>query len=379
VDFAFSEENDALYAATRTDLERLCAHEEAKHSEGGLRAIWKGFAEARLTGLPAPVESGGRGLGAVDTARVLEAVGRFSPDFGYAFSLAAHLFTAVVPLWRAGTDEQRRRFLVPLATGGMIGGNATTEESNGSNISAVATSATRVRGGYLLDGEKWFSTNAPVADLLVVYASTDPHAGFTAVTAFLVPMDAPGIEVEEIGARIGLNSSPLGRIRFDRCFVPEHHRLGTEGAGTTLFAESMRWERGCLFALYLGSLSAQLERAIHFVRSRKHADRPISQYQLVSSRIVDMRLRLDVARLLLYRAAWLLDSGKTCDLEIALSKLYTSEAAVESSLDAIQVLGGRGCLEQYQMARDLQDAIPGRIFSGTSEIQRVLAARCMGL
>lgn len=343
------------------------------------REIWRALGQRGLAGLCAPTKWGGAGRSAQETCLDLEALGRGAPDTGLVFSFAAHLFTAVLPLWKAGDDAQRERFLVPLCSGAAVGANATTEPENGSNISALQTVAEPRGDHYVLRGTKWFSTNGPAADLFVVYATVDPERGFSGVTAFIVERDTPGLEIGPDLDKIGLAGSPLSEVHLHDCEIPVSQRLGAEGGGTTLFAESMRWERGCLFALYLGTMERQLDAALKFARTRRPGGTPVGKHQSVANRLVDMRLRLETSRLLIQRAAWLLDQGRRCDLEIALSKLHVSESAVESGLDAIQIFGGRGCLSEFGVEEAVRDAIPGRIFSGTSEIQRVIAARCMGL
>ncbi len=343
------------------------------------QGIWRALGERGLAGLCAPDTWGGAGRSAQGTCIDLEALGHGAPDTGLVFSFAAHLFTAVVPLWKAGDDAQRERFLAPLCSGAAIGANATSEPENGSNISALQTTAELRNDRYVVNGTKWFSTNGPVADVFIVYATVDPERGFGGVTAFIVERDTPGLEIGPLLDKIGLAGSTLSEVHFHDCEVPVHQRLGAEGGGTMLFAESMRWERGCLFALYLGTMQRQLNAALEFARTRRPGGTPVGKHQSVANRLVDMRLRLETSRLLIQRASWLLDRGRRCDLEISLAKLYVSESAVESSLDAIQIFGGRGCLTDFGVEGALRDAIPGRIFSGTSEIQRVIAARCMGL
>lgn len=343
------------------------------------RAGWDQLARGGFCGLPLPEEFGGRGASALETSRQLEALTLGAADSGLVFSVCAHLFTCAVPIWKAGTDEQKRRFLAPLARGEWVGANGTTEAEVGSDMGSLAATAERRGDRYVLRGTKYFASNAPVANLFVFYASVNPAAGVRGLTAFIVERNAPGLRVLGVEDKIGLDGSPFGQVVLDDCEVPLEQRLGVEGAGSVIFAESMRWERSCLFALYLGVMQRQLDRSVAFAKERRQFGQSIGKFQSVANRLVDMKVRLDTARLLLYRAAWLLDHGRKCDLEISLSKLYASECAVQSGLDAIQIHGGRGCLTESGVEAALRDAIPSRIFSGTSEIQRLIVARGLGL
>jgi alkylation response protein AidB-like acyl-CoA dehydrogenase len=239
---------------------------------------------------------------------------------------------------------------------------------------ALKSRAARDGDHYLLDGEKSYVTNAPVADVFVVYASTDPSAGYLGLSAFAVERGAPGLTVGAPFAKMGLTTSPIATIYLDQCRVPSGNRLGAEGAGAAAFTASMQWERACLFAGYLGSMQRQLERCAAYAAERRQFRRPIGKNQAVSHRIADMKLRLDAARLLLYRACWQHAQGGDASLEIALSKIAVSEAAIQAGLDAIHIHGGGGFMSETGIERALRDAIPSTIFSGTSEIQRDLVA-----
>jgi alkylation response protein AidB-like acyl-CoA dehydrogenase len=343
------------------------------------RALWDEAAAFGLAGLPVPESWGGSGLDAVDTMLVLEALGTSCDDGGLAFSLCAHMFASAVPLWRSGAEELQRRYLRDIAAGRLICANGTTEPEAGSDVHAMKTTAVRDGDDYVLDGTKCFVTNAPVADLFLVYAATSPGKKMFGVSAFLLERDTPGLRITPEGHKSGLRTSPWGALLLDRCRVPAGARLGPEGAGAALFAESMIWERGCLFAYYVGAMDRCLQECIAHARSRRQFGQPIGSFQSVSNRIVDMKMRLEVGRLLLYRAGELHRAGKRCDEAVALSKLWISEAAVASGLDAVQVFGGMGVATDSGVDALLRDAVPARIFSGSSEIQRNIIARMLGL
>lgn len=343
------------------------------------RPEWKAAADLGLAGLCLPAEYGGQGLGALDTALCLEAFGRSCPDTGLVFALCAHLLACAVPVRDFAGDEVRGTLLSGLASGDLIAANAMTEDDAGSDVGHLATTAQPVDGGYLLDGEKSFASNAPIADLIVTYAVTDRSAGFLGISAFAVPRELDGISVGPPFSKMGLSSCPAARVRFERCFVPQRYLLGEDGGGAAIFQHSMGWERSCLFAGYLGLMDRQLEQCVEHARERRQFGRRIGGFQAVSHRIAGMKQRLEGARLLLYRACWLLDEGREHVEQTALAKVAVSEAAVANSLDAVQIFGGAGYLSPTGIERQLRDSVPAMIFSGTTDIQRELIAREVGL
>ncbi|MEM6931556.1 MAG: acyl-CoA dehydrogenase family protein, partial [Myxococcota bacterium] len=332
-----------------------------------------------LLGLSVPTEHGGLGLDAVTTARCVEALGRGCPSTGLVFSAAAHLFAAVMPIVEHGSDGQKAELLPRLASGECIAANAITEAEAGSDVFALRSTARTEGDGVVIDGAKSYVTNGPVADLYVFYATSDPSHGFMGVSAFAIPRDTPGLVVGKRFAKAGLHDSPISSIYCESCRVPETARIGRKGQGAKVFTDSMLWERACLFAAYLGVMERQLDATVAYAQQRRQFKRPIGKHQAVAHRIADMKLRLEAARLLLYRACWARDSGQTAVMEVALAKLAISEGAVQSALDAIQVHGGIGYTAESGVAEALLDAIPSTIFSGTSEVQRNLVARELGL
>ncbi len=343
------------------------------------RRLWDEAAAFGLAGLPIPEEWGGSGLDALDTMLAVEALGQGCEDGGLVFSLCAHTFASAVPIWRSRSEHHIGRWLPDLAAGKLICANGTTEPEAGSDIHAMKTSARRTEQGYVLSGTKCFVTNAPVADLLLIYAVTDPSRKLFGISAFLLPRDTPGLRIVPEHHKTGLRTSPWGTVYLDDCAVPAEARVGAEGTGAALFAESMIWERGCLFAYYVGAMQRTLDRCVEHARNRVQFGHKIGAFQAVSNRLVDMKVRLEVGRLLLYRAGELHRGKKRCDEAIAMCKLWISEAAVQTGLDAIHVFGGSGAVTDTGVDALLRDAIPSRIFSGTSEMQRAIIARTMGL
>jgi alkylation response protein AidB-like acyl-CoA dehydrogenase len=254
-----------------------------------------------------------------------------------------------------------------------------TEPDAGSDAHSLRTTAERHGDEYVLNGSKTFVTNAPVADIFVVFANTDPAKGFFGISCFLIERDAPGFRVGKTIAKMGLKSSPMAELVLDECRVPAENLLGKQGQGALIFKSSMAWERSCILASNLGAMQRQLEASIEYAKQRRQFKQPIAKFQSVSNRIVDMKLRLETARLLLYKVAWAHQEGRDVTLDAALAKLYLSEAWVASSLDAIQIHGGYGYTTDYEFEMNLRDSIGGRLYSGTSEIQKNIIANSLGL
>ncbi|WFB11175.1 acyl-CoA dehydrogenase family protein [Streptomyces sp. LX-29] len=380
MDFDWSAEQHDLYTSVLAGARTAFPEDTARADTAYTRAQWSRLAPLGLLGASVPEDRGGRGLGALDSALAFEAAGRGCVNTGILFAAAAHLFSCAMPILEFATPGTCRRLLPDMCSGALIAGNAMTEPDSGSDVSRLAVTARRVADGFLLSGTKSFVSNGPTADLYVTYATTDPRAGHLGITAFVVDRAAPGVAAGEPLDKMGLLSCPAGPVTFDRCFVPDEQVLGVPGQGGAIFQHSMRWERSCLFAVYLGVQQRLLDRCVEHVRRRRQSGRPLAEFQSVANRVVDMKLRLESGRLLLYRACDALDrDDQDAALWVSLSKLAVSEAAVASALDAVQLLGGRGYLRDEGIEAALRDAVPTTIFSGTSEIQRQLIARAMGL
>jgi alkylation response protein AidB-like acyl-CoA dehydrogenase len=332
-----------------------------------------------LFGLSIPVEFGGGGLGALATAHVIEAFGRRCSNGGLLFSAAAHLFACAMPISEYGEIEVKRSLLPNLARGDFLGANAITESEAGSDVASLRTTAVRDGDEYIINGTKSYVTNGPIADVLLTYAVTHARGGFFGLSAFAIDRRTPGVVTGKPFPKVGLHAAPTSQVYFENCRVPASRRLGEEGQGMAIFQASMSWERGCLFAAYLGAMERDLTTAVTFARERTQFGRPIGKNQAVAHRIADMKVRLEAARLLLYRSCWLKDEGRESVLDISLAKLAVSEAAVQSGMDLIRIHGSLGISTESRLADSLFNALPSTIFSGTSEIQRDLISGSLGL
>ena len=343
------------------------------------RDAWERCGRFGLLGLPAPEELGGGGADAVTTMLALEALGEGCADAGLVFSVHAHLWTSVVPLARFGTEEQQRRYLPGLCAGTLIGCHAITEPEAGSDVFSLTTSGKPVEGGHVLNGSKTFITNAPVADLLIVFARTTDGIGPFGLSAFLLDRGTPGLSVGKPIEKMGLRSSPMAEVALQDCFAPDAAMLGSPGGGGEVFNHAMRWERACIMASQVGAMRRTMERCVAYARQRRQFGKPIAKFESVADKIANMKIAVDASRALVLRVGWLMDHGHDAMLEAAVAKAFVSEAAVRTHLDAIQIHGGYGYMTELEVERGLRDAVAGTIYSGTSEIQRRMIARGLGL
>jgi alkylation response protein AidB-like acyl-CoA dehydrogenase len=381
MDFSFSAEQQEYRDAVFAFAKRVLGGDVSKRDAAGefSRELWRECAEFGIQGLPFPSEFGGSGADVLTTMIAMEALGYACRDQGLLFSIHAHMWSVAMPLLTFGTDEQKQRYLSRLCDGSWIGAHGMSEPNSGSDAYALRTRAEPSGTGFVLNGTKMFVTNAPHADLFMVFATTNARRKMWGVTGFLIERGTKGLSVSPPIAKLGLTTSPMAEVILEDCEIPAENLLGRPGQGATIFSHSMGWERSCILASTVGRLQRQLESSLSYVKTRHQFEQPIGNFQLVASRIVDMKMRLETSRLLLYRAAWLQSRGELNALEAAMAKLYISEAAVQSALDAIQVHGGYGYMKEYEVERDLRDAIGSRLYSGTSEIQRMIMARGMGL
>ncbi|MFZ0547693.1 MAG: acyl-CoA dehydrogenase family protein, partial [Candidatus Promineifilaceae bacterium] len=310
---------------------------------------------------------------------IMEGLGYGTKDNGLLFALNAQMWSVQHPILAFGTDAQKEKYLPDLCSGKIIGAHGMSEPDSGSDAYSLRTRATKADGGYILNGTKMFVTNAPIADVFVVFATVNPAHKMMGVTTFLVEKGTPGCSVGRDLEKMGLRTSPMGEIILEDCFVPDEARLGRVGTGGMVFNSSMEWERGCILAGHIGAMERQLEETIQYARDRKQFGQSIGKFQAVSNRIAEMKVRLETARLILYKVGWLKNAGKSAIMEAAMAKLYLSEAFVQSSMDAIRVRGGYGYMTEFEVERDFRDAFGGTLYSGTSDIQRNIIARLLGL
>lgn len=382
MDFTYSDEQRMLYEQiSRFAREELNSGESGSATEQEFPLDrWKKCGEMALQGLPIPEEFGGAGLDPVSTAIGLEALGYGCRDGGLVFSVCAHLLACVVPVWKHGSPEMRERYLPDLCSGAKIAVNGMTEPGTGSDAFSMKTRAVPKDSGWVINGSKTFSSNGPVADVAVVYASTDPDKGYHGgITAFLIDRDTPGFGPGQRFKKMGLHSCPIGELVLEDVHVPNDAVIGKVGAGASIFAESMDWERACLVAAHVGTIQWLMEQAIEYARTRKQGGQTISKFQAVSHRVVDVKVRLEASRLLTYKAAAGLTRPITASMDASIAKLFVSESLLTSAIDTLRVFGGYGLMAEYGIESVVRDGAAGIIYSGTSDIQRNIVARWLGL
>ena len=384
MDFSHPPEHLTFYNRVRTfATEELNGKAEADdHAQRFPRELWEKCAGFGIQGLSVPRAYGGA-TEEVDFVRALlgmEALGYGCRDNGLAFALNAQMWTVQVPIRDFGTEEQKQKYLPAMAAGRLIGAHALTEPEAGSDVMSMQLAAVpQEDGGYLLNGEKRYITLGPLADVVLVFAKTKPKLGAWGISAFLVDKGTAGFTQSDKHDKMGLRSVPIGSLTFKDCYLPASALLGRDGMGYAITNHSLEYDRCSILASQLGAMERQLDESVQFAKSRKQFGQAIGGFQAVSHRLVDMKVRLETARLLLHKVAWLKQQGKSAVLEAAMLKLHLSESFVANSMDAVRTRGGDAYLGGGGVGRDLRDAVGGLLYAGTSDIQKNIIAKFLGL
>ena len=381
MNFDWTPEQERLHAETLAFAREELADDVIRRDRDGEfdRDLWRRAADRGVLGWAVPQDQGGAGHDLVTVCRLYEALGEGCRDNGLVFALGAQAWGVQTALLHFASEKQRERYLAPMVRGEALAAYAITEEGSGSDAFGLSATARRDGEDWVLDGEKVYITLGPIADFAIVFAKTNPDAGRWGISAFLVDADTPGYTAHPVEDKMGLRTVPFGRLTLAGCRVPESALLSKEGAGASIFTFSQGWERSLVLAGQIGAMQRQLDEAVDFARSRKRAGEPIGKHQAVSHRIADMKLRLEAGRLLLYRTAWLQQSGRPNLMEAALTKTFLSEAFVDSSQAAIAVRGALGYTSAAGVERDLRDAVGATIYGGTTDVQRNIIAGLLGL
>lgn len=341
---------------------------------------WQHAADKGFLGLMVDPEYGGTGADIITGLLWFEGLGYGSPDAGLNFALSCQAWTMQPIIERFGSNEQKAHYLPSLINGQRFGAFTITEPESGSDSFAMGTTYQRNDDdSYVLNGTKAYVTMAPQADVFVVFATKDPALGSWGVTTFLVDADTPGLTIGDNRPKMGLRTTPFADVVFKNCVVPETQRIGPEGSGASIFSSAMEVERAFVLAFQIGAMERQLDDAVEFARNRKQFGNPIGDFQAVSHRLAEMKLRHESSRLHLYKAAGLAMAGKPSMEAAALAKIQASEASIASSVDAILTYGARGYVTEFGIERNLRDVAGGVIYGGTSDIQRNIVARMLGL
>jgi short/branched chain acyl-CoA dehydrogenase len=381
MNFDLTEEQRTFRDVVRQFAEEVVrpgAAERDEHEEFPLD-VARRMADLGLFGLPFPEEYGGSDADAVTVCLAIEELGRVDQSVGITLSAAVGLGGSMVH--RFGTREQKERWLRPIARGEILASFALTEPGGGSDAAAIATTARPADGAWTIDGAKAFITNCgtPISGLHVVAAASEPGGGAHGLSAFLVPATADGVTVEPAYRKLGWHASDTHGLVFSGCRVPDDALLGERGRGFAQCLEILTGARITISALAVGLAQACLDESVRYAAERETFGAAIGSRQLIQGKLADMRAGVDAARLLTYRAAWLKDQGRDHLVEASVAKLVASETAVACAREAVQIHGGYGFIEEYPVARFYRDAKVLEIGEGTSEIQRLIVARDLGL
>lgn len=342
-------------------------------------ADWQAIAERGIFRVLVPAEFGGTYTDLATAVLTLEGLGHGCRDNGLAFAAGSQVLSTQEALVRFGSDAQRERWLTPLLDGRVMGAFAMTEPEYGSDAFSIASTATPDGDGYVLNGHKAYITFGSRCDMVIAFASTDPTAGAWGLSAFVVPTDLAGVELVGNRDKMGMRTTPFGDITFTDVRLPADAMLGRPGAGSSIFNAVIQVERSFVLATQVGMMQRQLEDSIAYAQGRVQGGRPIAKHQAVAHRLVEMKRGHETARLFLYRAALAAVTGRDVPVMAALAKLAGSEAGIEASIAAVNVHGAPGYVSEFEVERDLRDAIGGLVYSGTSDIQRNIVARLLGV
>ncbi|MBV8652180.1 MAG: isovaleryl-CoA dehydrogenase [Alphaproteobacteria bacterium] len=375
LDFGLGETADAIRETTaRFSADRIAPLAEAiDRSNEFPRELWPQMGELGLHGITVEEDFGGLGLGYLEHCVAMEEVSRASASIGLSYGAHSNLCVNQIRRW--GSDAQKRRYLPKLISGEHVGALAMSETEAGSDVVSMKLRADKKGDRFVLNGTKFWITNAPHADTLVVYAKTEPAAGPRGITAFLIEKDFKGFSVSRKLDKLGMRGSDTGELVFEDCEVPEENIMGPLNSGVRVLMSGLDYERAVLAAGPLGIMQACLDAVIPYVRERKQFGVPIGSFQLMQGKIADMYVALNSARAYVYAVAKACDRGQTTRFDAAGAILMASENAVKTSLEAIQALGGAGYTKEWPVERYLRDTKLYDIGAGTNEIRRFLIGR----
>ena len=375
MDFELTDEQQLIREAVRefaeTEVTPIAAELDRDHRFPS--ELLPKLAEMNLMGMPYPEKEGGAGADYVSYVIAIEEISRACASTGIIVS--AHTSLATWPIFKFGTQAQKDQYLHDMASGRRLGAFALTEPGAGTDAGAGTATATAHANGYALNGSKMFITNAPFADVYIVFAKTDPERGTRGMSAFIVEKDTPGFSVGEAEHKLGIRGSSTPPVYFADCRIPNEALLGGEGDGFKIAMQTLDGGRIGVSAQALGIAQAALDASIAYAKERVQFGKPIANLQAIQWMIADMAMEVDAARLLVYRAASCVDNGRPYSTEGAMAKLFASETATRVAGKAIQIHGGYGYTESYPVERNYRDAKITELYEGTSEVQRMVIAR----
>ncbi|PFC53894.1 acyl-CoA dehydrogenase AcdA [Bacillus cereus] len=375
--FKLSEEHEMIRKMVRDFAKNEVAPTAAERDEEERfdRELFDQMAELGLTGIPWPEEYGGIGSDYLAYVIAIEELSRVCASTGV--TLSAHTSLAGWPIFKFGTEEQKQKFLRPMAEGKKIGAYGLTEPGSGSDAGGMKTIAKRDGDHYILNGSKIFITNGGIADIYVVFALTDPESKQRGTSAFIVESDTPGFSVGKKESKLGIRSSPTTEIMFEDCRIPVENLLGEEGKGFKVAMQTLDGGRNGIAAQAVGIAQGALDASVEYARERHQFGKPIAAQQGIGFKLADMATDVEAARLLTYQAAWLESEGLPYGKESAMSKVFAGDTAMKVTTEAVQVFGGYGYTKDYPVERYMRDAKITQIYEGTQEIQRLVISRML--
>ena len=368
-------EHQLIYeTALRLAREKLQQHVEIMEEKGVFpSAIWHDLAESGYLGVGVDAAWGGSGGDYLGAALVGQAIARVSPAI--ALSVGAHVNLCMHNIARNGSPALKQRYLPGLASGSLVGAMALTEPHAGSDAMGIRTRAEPTEDGYLVTGTKTFITNGPIADVLVLYAVTEPERGRHGLTAFVIETTWPGFQVIHSIDKLGMRGSPTGTLAFDRMVVPSDHVLGSPGQGSHVIMSGLDLERAYYAATAIGIMEEMLAQSLSYAQQREQFGQPLAQFQLIQEKLADMATQLDAARVLTYQVLSLAQTGERVSRLAASALLFAAESANRATNQALQIHGGYGYTKDFPIERFFRDAKLLDIGAGTNEIRRILIAR----
>ncbi|MBS4190056.1 acyl-CoA dehydrogenase [Bacillus sp. FJAT-49705] len=375
MNFQLTEEHEMIRKMVRDFAKNEVAPTAAERDEEERfdREIFDKMAELGLTGIPWPEEYGGIGSDYLAYCIAVEELSRVCASTGV--TLSAHTSLAGWPIFKFGSEEQKQKYLRPMAQGEKIGGYGLTEPGSGSDAGGMKTTARLEDDHYVLNGSKIFITNGGIADIYVVFALTDPAEKQKGTTAFIVEAGFDGFSVGKKEKKLGIRSSPTTEIIFDNCKVPVENVLGQVGEGFKIAMMTLDGGRNGIAAQAVGIAQGALDASVEYAKERVQFGKPIAAQQGIGFKLADMATSIEAARLLTYQAAWLESEGLPYGKESAMSKLFAGDTAMKVTTDAVQIFGGYGYTKDYPVERFMRDAKITQIYEGTQEIQRLVISR----
>ncbi|HOM09378.1 MAG TPA: acyl-CoA dehydrogenase family protein [Spirochaetota bacterium] len=380
--FGFSEEQllfrDTIYKYAKNEIVPLCEEADLK-SEFSFE-IWKKLGQMGLLGLPFPEEYGGQGADVVTCCLAGEALGHAGVDSGHLLALGAHTYLCTDTLYKHGNEAQRKKYIPKLASGEWIGCMGLTEPGAGSDAASLQTTAVKKGDRWILNGSKTFITNAPVANVCVVYATVDKSKKHAGITAFIVEKDFKGFSTGKPFHKMGVRASTTSEVFFEDCEVPEENVLGNIGEGFMYAHQTLEWDRSALLAPFVGGMQFMIEQCARYASERVQFEKPIKSFQAIQHKLADMKVVLEAARLAVYRVASLKDAGYPINhLQASIAKAFVGDWGFKVTSEAVQIFGGYGYIHDYPVERMLRDAKLAQIGGGTSEVQRLIISRLLAL